>query len=289
MTEVSRLPRVSIIIPVKTAESTLPGQLEALAAQDYSGEYEVIVADNGSSDGTIRVAENFTSAFSSFKVVDARDRRGSAYARSRGSEVATGDLFLYCDADDVVQPGWIDAMVAAAADGELIAGLPRWDLLNAPESERRWLGFEGQHGFLPFATGAALGVARAALEAVGGWDPGFDISGSDTDLSWRLQLAGYRYAFAPGAVVQKRDRQTNSAYAGQHFSRGLGSAQLHAKFKSRGMPGSNPWNAVKTWVWVVVNSPLALVDEARRAEWIRKAALAGGRLVGSLRFRTMYL
>lgn len=102
--------KLSVIIPCLNAERTIGEQLAALAAQRWSERWEVIVADNGSTDGTLEVVRRFAGRLPELRVVDASQRRGSGYARNRGAAVARGEWLAFCDADDVVAPGWVAAM-----------------------------------------------------------------------------------------------------------------------------------------------------------------------------------
>src|SRR5207244_3518041 len=90
---------ISVIVPVYNAMPMLAEQLEALSKQTYRGPWELIIADNGSSDGSREIAEAWRSRIPSLRVVDASARRGPATARNVGVEAATGGLLAFCDAD----------------------------------------------------------------------------------------------------------------------------------------------------------------------------------------------
>src|SRR3954464_1168336 len=94
--------RISVIIPVRNGADTLAEQLEAPAGQTYSGEWEVILADNRATDGTRARAEQGSSKLPVLTIVDASERPGSSFARNCGAAHATGDFLAFCDADDVV-------------------------------------------------------------------------------------------------------------------------------------------------------------------------------------------
>src|SRR5579864_1647403 len=76
--------RLSIVIACRNEAETLPKQLDALAAQDWPGWWQVVVVDNGSTDGTAEVARRWADRISNLEVVDASQRRGQAYARNVG-------------------------------------------------------------------------------------------------------------------------------------------------------------------------------------------------------------
>lgn len=93
-------PFLSIIIPAHNEANRLPPSLEKidafLAGQTFTS--EVIVVENGSSDGTLRVAESFKAKMPTLKVIH-EDRRGKGLAVKRGMLEATGEYRFFCDAD----------------------------------------------------------------------------------------------------------------------------------------------------------------------------------------------
>jgi len=99
-------PLVSVVVPVRQGARTLGEQLEALSRQTYSGEWELIICDNGSTDGTRGRALAWQGALP-LRIVDASAKKGVAHARNVGIEATRGAYVLICDADDVVDPaGW---------------------------------------------------------------------------------------------------------------------------------------------------------------------------------------
>ena len=75
---------LSVIIPCYNANSTLPVQLNALAAQKWSKRWELIIVDNGSTDNSMDVASSFADCFQSFKIVDASSRKGRSICEECG-------------------------------------------------------------------------------------------------------------------------------------------------------------------------------------------------------------
>src|SRR3954451_24006623 len=131
--ETTSLPAVcsiSVVVPCLNAASTLPRQLEALSKQEYDGDWEVVVADNGSTDGTLAVADEFRGRVPRLVLVDASARPGQAYARNAGVRVATGDALLFVDADDEVEPQYVAAMADALQHHEFVAARFDSDSLN---------------------------------------------------------------------------------------------------------------------------------------------------------------
>jgi len=282
---------ISVVMPVYNGADALDEQLAALASQDYAGPWELVVADNGSDDASVALATEWGERLPSLRVVDASTRRGCAAARNIGAELAAGSVLVFCDQDDIVQPGWLAAMASALQTHELVVGCNEFATLNpmephagavsAKEPDRRG----DQYGFLPFGMSCNLGIHRRTLEAFDGFDEA--VSGADdVDLCWRVQLGGHPMLLEPGAVVAKRRRTTTGGVWRQHFDFGGRDVLLYRKFARQGMPRRLRW-AGRRYAWLVVHVG-DLARPLRRRSWVRVAAAQAGRLVGSLRFRTLY-
>ena len=114
------------------AASTLPEQLDALVAQSYSGAWEVVLADNGSTDGADTLGLAWADRLPALSVIDVPATRGASYARNVGAREAKGDFLLFCDADDVATSGWVEAMAEAAVHADLAGGRLDDVELNSP-------------------------------------------------------------------------------------------------------------------------------------------------------------
>ena len=123
---------VSVVVPARDAARTLAQQLDAIAEQDYAGPLELVVALNGGRDATAEVAADWIGRRGLGRLVDASARRGPGHARNRGAAAAAGDFLAFCDADDVVSPEWLRALVAAAGNADIVTGPHSPELLNAP-------------------------------------------------------------------------------------------------------------------------------------------------------------
>jgi glycosyltransferase involved in cell wall biosynthesis len=283
---------VSVVVPVRNGGRWIGAQLGALAEQEYVGAWEVVVVDNGSTDASADVARWFAGRLPALNVVDASQRRGVNHARNAGARAARGDLLLFCDSDDVVAPGWIEAMVQAARDADAVGGRLCGERLNHP-SVRAWrppraLGLVVTHGFLPYPAGGNMAVWRpVALQL--GWDERFRYSSSDQEFGWRVQLAGYRVAFAPDALVHQRFRAGCAAMALEQFSHGLSAPKLVRAFREQGIPSPDNRSALRRWGWLVAHAPDLCRSSELRGRWIRRAALRLGQLTGSVRYRTLCL
>ena len=191
----------SVIIPARDAARTLPGTLAALAAQDAAGvRFEVVVVDDGSTDGTRDVV---AAAPLDVRLVDGAGD-GPGGARNRGAAVARGRLLCFTDADCEPAPEWLGAIVRAADGG---ADLVQGRVLPPPDSPvgpfDRSIAVTHAHGLFETAN---LAVSRSLFERLGGFEsillPRFGKElGEDVWLGWRAVRAGARVTFEPDALV----------------------------------------------------------------------------------------
>lgn len=101
---------VSVVIPALNEADGIARQLRALDAQVFDSSWEVVVADNGSTDDTRSVVESFQSKHFLLRWIDASGRRGINHARNEGVAKSVGNRILLCDGDDEVEPGWLSAL-----------------------------------------------------------------------------------------------------------------------------------------------------------------------------------
>jgi glycosyltransferase involved in cell wall biosynthesis len=182
--------------------------LDSLARQSWDGSWEVVVADNGSTDKTRDVALEHETALP-LTVADASAQRGAGYARNVGVQRSSGAKILFVDGDDQVNEEYVTAMTAALDDHGLVAAQLDLYKLNPPSLLEVWPALDQQggplvveYGVLPFVGGCATGIRRSLFEEIGGHRPGLP---EDIDLSWRVQLAGHPAPVSvPGAIVHYR-------------------------------------------------------------------------------------
>ncbi len=105
---------VSVVIPVRNGMPWLEEQLHAVAGEKLAAEWEIVVADNGSEDGTRACVQRWSEKAPRIRLVEAAHPVGPGAARNAGVRASNGSLLVFCDADDVVQPDWLDHIVAAS-------------------------------------------------------------------------------------------------------------------------------------------------------------------------------
>lgn len=280
---------MSVVVPVRNGLPWLEEQLAALFSQDCSEPWEVIVADNGSTDRSRSVAREAGERGHPVRSIDASAVHGPAAARNAGARAAAGDLLVFCDADDIVQPGWLSACVRALEQSEAAGGVfDSWSLNGRPPPSPLVFAVPPamrQFGFLQAGLSSNLAVRRQPFEEVGGFAEDLTV-GEDTDLCWRLQLAGYRFVVAEDAVVARRDRSGFKEVLARFIAYGRCGPALYRRYRGTGLRREVA-TAAKSWAWLLLSLP-RLANPERRTKWAEIAGWRAGRLYGSIAQRTFF-
>lgn len=289
-----RTPRlVSVLLPTLNAANTVGEQLEALTRQTYEGPWEIILGDNASTDATLEIVGSFHSRLPQLRTIHVTKRRKASVLNACLNEAA-GDFLACCDADDIVDPGWLNALAQAAERCELVGGFCEVRALNDPLVQRWRSPFPSDElpnifRSMKFAVGCNTGVWSDVARAVGGWNEAHRGVGEDVDLALRVQFAGYKMCFCPDAVVHYRFRTTIRGTVRQAYKFGLAEPQLYKEFRAKGLARPNLLRSIGVWGFLLLTLPLAALSKARRGAWLLRLAHRWGRVVGSLEARTLVL
>ena len=218
-------PLVSIIIPHQAGVEILLSCLEALERDTSHPHTEIILVDNGSTDGSVEAA---LERFPKLRVVRLPVNQGYAGGCNRGIELARGSYVLLLNDDAELEPGCLGALVRAAeGDPSLGAAQPKirslrersrfeysgaagglMDVYGYPFSRGRLMGHveidRGQYddpAEVFWASGVCMLIRSSALEEVGALDEAFFAYMEEIDLCWRLQLHAYRVVCVPEAIA----------------------------------------------------------------------------------------
>jgi glycosyltransferase involved in cell wall biosynthesis len=211
------VPRFSIVVPAYNAEATLAETLDAVCAQTF-GDWECIVVDDGSVDGTLALARSYEGADPRFRVIT-QENRGTGGAYNAGVSAAGGDWVSICSADDVLLPPHLASMSRAIDEH------PECDIFSCngyfwhPDGSRELVYPEGEaaaagswsleetfiHCF--FSVGACY--RRSLFDTVGGYLT--DVFGEDYDFWLRAMASGARHLYVPEALSLHRKSETQKS------------------------------------------------------------------------------
>jgi glycosyltransferase involved in cell wall biosynthesis len=283
---------LSVVLPVFDAANVVSTQLDALAKQEWDRPWEVVVADNGCTDGTIEVVESYRDRLPALQVVDASDRRGPAHARNAGVDAARSEAIAFCDADDAVAPGWVAAMGEALARYPFVACRSEPAKLNDP-----WIAESREAQppdalstlpfppFAPYAGAGGLGVRRSVHRRLGGFDESMPVL-EDVDYCLRARADGLELRLVPDALLHYRYRTGWRATFSQARLYAQQMALVQRSYEDKAArPRGRPW-LLRGWRPIV--SSLASIH--RRGSRAKLAWLLGwqvGRYVGSVKYRVL--
>ena len=190
--------------------------LESLGRQS-DVDFETIVVDNGSTDGSSELASEFGA-----QVIRNQTNRGFCAANNQGIAVARGEFIALLNNDAEAEPGWISALhracsrapeIGMAASKILVwedpARIDKVGHLIFPDGQNRGRGagaldrgqFDNSEDVL-WPDGCAAMYRKSMLDRIGGFDEDFFAYGDDAELGLRARIAGWKCAYAPDAVVR---------------------------------------------------------------------------------------
>jgi N-acetylglucosaminyl-diphospho-decaprenol L-rhamnosyltransferase len=242
--------KATVVIPTLNGRERLLHALASVQKQTHPPA-AVVVVDNASTDGT---ADAVAQAFPDVIVLRNDENVGFGRAVNRGAEAAVGDALVLVNNDVVLEPDFLDRLLAPLADERvgMVAGvllqardpgridsagieldvtLQSYDLLwNEP--------VERLEDDVPEPIGPCGGAAAYRLEvfrAAGGFDDAFFAYWEDVDLALRLRLAGWRCAAAPAARAHHHHGATlGGASPAQRRLEAFGRAFVLARYRVRG-------------------------------------------------------
>lgn len=190
MTSVSRVTRVTIVIPAFNAADYIGEAIESVLKQDYA-DFELIVIDDGSSDRTADIAAAFSDKLKLVRQANA----GQSAALSRGWSLGTGELLGYLSADDRLRATAVRKCVARLLDlPDVVLVYPDFDVIDAqshylrtvhvPEYSQRRL-----YGQLHTLPGPGIIFRRSAYDRAGPWNPAYQKT-PDMEFFMRMAMIG---------------------------------------------------------------------------------------------------
>jgi glycosyltransferase involved in cell wall biosynthesis len=235
------VPLVSVVIPAYNAEDRLPLCIRALAGQeDPPGSMEILVVDDGSTDGTARAARE--TGCEQLRVISPGARGGPAAARNAGIEAARGELVLFTDSDCIPDRRFVAEICRPLMDDPAVGGVKGVYRTIQGSLAARFAQAEFEERYrmmsrldsIDFVDTYAAAFRGSVLEQAGGFDCSYPVpNNEDVDLSFRIAAAGHRMVFAPAAVVEHRHRPTLAGYLRLKVSRGFWRMKVYRRFPGK--------------------------------------------------------
>ena len=198
--------KISVVIPAYRAEKYLPEAVESVRSQQWGGDIEIIIVDDGSDDNTFALAEKLGD------IALSGERGGAARARNRGMRAASGDLVMLLDADDVLLPEAALSLFAPLKENPGLAasfGLVEDFIspeLTEEQKEKLRVRQSGYDGILP---GASL-IKKSVFDKIGCFDEGLKTGGETVAWMMKLRDSGVPTASINRTVLKRRLHLTNT-------------------------------------------------------------------------------
>jgi GT2 family glycosyltransferase len=209
-------PQVSVIIVNLNGKNWLARCIPSVLRSSYPrSKLEIVLVDNGSTDGSVSFARSLLEAgHVNFKIVANANNRGWSPANNQGAAVASGELLVFLSNDMEVAKKWLREIAKVFREKPKAGvvqcnSLSLWDRKTLDSSMNYLDCFGFAYGYAPqqtpcrvfFAEGMAFAIKRKVFAEIGGFDDYFFMEYDDIDLCWRVHLAGHEIYFAPRAVV----------------------------------------------------------------------------------------
>ena len=216
--------RLSVVIPVFNAELFTRICLASLETEQ--GEAEVIVVDNGSTDGTQAYVTAWAASGPNRSYLRFEERLGFARACNAGAGASDRDFILFLNNDTYLMEGFLERLAAPFAEDPavMVTGArllyPSGHIQHAGVAfnelgpHHAWVGMPGdvpialERRDYPGVTGAALAIRRSEFERQGGFDTSYQSSFEDVDLCLKVVRDGGRVVYVPDAVAYHFESMT---------------------------------------------------------------------------------
>lgn len=198
--------QISVIICTYDRKELLNSTLDSLGKQNFPLEsFEVIIVDDGSSDGTEELCNSFKRTFLNFKYVKSR-HSGLSHSRNIGIQHAQGNFILFTDDDCIVDKNWIKNFALNHGNKDIISGAINFDSRNYWSISHHISQFSNmlprkRSGKTKFLAGANMGIKKGVFETIKWFDEKFERA-QDMEFGVRAQKYGHMIYFEPRSIVR---------------------------------------------------------------------------------------
>ncbi|MFZ2504524.1 MAG: glycosyltransferase family A protein [Nocardioides sp.] len=283
----SNSPELTVVITTCNRSAVLEEALESVALQTWDGDWEVIILDNGSTVENPQTLHRWVDKMPvPTRVIVATERHNPSYARNKAVACSLATSIAFVDDDDVVSPGWVEAIGRALRTHEFVGSKFDYDRLNDPalatlnsfQSERL-----GRHFGAEIVASGGSGCRRNLWNEVGGSDEAFRVA-EDVDFSLRIALrGGIAPHFCSGAIYHVRLRDGAGPAFARGKRRGRAEVQLFAAHRDAfGVSADSGTRVAARWARLLLQLPTT-ISPRRRVHWAEQAGRRLGRLGSSVR------
>ena len=269
-----RYPKAAVIVPCHNEARHIAETIGALGRLSYP-DYEIVAVDDGSTDGTGSVLDALAASNDRLRIVRLSANRGKATALRTGAELTDAEYLICVDGDALLDEHALTWMVRALTLGPRVGGVtgnPRIRTRSTVLGRLQLGEFSSLVGLIKRAqmvwgrlftvSGVVCGFRKSALAEVGYWST--DVLTDDVDISWRLQLRGWRIRFEPRALCWILMPETLRGLWRQRLRWATGAAQVFLRYLPQLVGGRSHgmWVIAADYVisvaWAVVTFSLSV-------------------------------
>ena len=275
--------KVSIIVPTYNAEKTIKDCIESILSINYKN-YEAIFVDDGSTDNTVSIIEEFACKSKNIKLVKQK-HKGPASARNLGVKMSNGKIIFFTDSDCIVPKNWIREFLKYFFSDENIGAVggslkpaSTSTIYEIFDQKRREILYGAEKKFVNALPTCNLAVRRDVFNRIGGFDESFKhASAEDYDLCIRIRMLGYRILYDPNVFVLHYHSQNLRSLLRKAFIHGKEYIKLKRKHKESDFSViKNLLISILSPVTVLIKYPISLLPVALLYE----CSASIGRIVG---------
>ena len=235
---ISRLPTVSVIVPVRNRPQNIKECLTSLTQLNYPKEkLEIIVVDDASTDNTPDDASQFP-----VQLISLKNNRQAPFCRNLAARSSKNDFIAFIDSDCLADPLWLLELIPTFKDASLGAiggmvdsfyedkGLERYEKVKSSLYKGAWPKRSGREDPFFYVPSCNLLVRRDVFLRLKGFEETLFV-GEDVDFCWRLQKKGFHLEYRPVGKVYHKHRNKLMSFCRRRFEYGTSEPllqQLHA-------------------------------------------------------------
>jgi GT2 family glycosyltransferase len=248
---VTALIKATVAVPCYNGAQYVGRTIESLLAQSRLAD-EILVVDDGSTDDSVEIIRRYP-----VRLVRHEQNKGLATARNTAIAEATGDILAFLDVDAFADPDWLKVLLTGYDDPQIggVGGQGIESNVHSLADRWRQAHASQNHGSVPrdveHLYGLCMSFRSNALRKVGGFNVAFRTNGEDMDVGLRLNAAGFRLRYLPGAKVYHQRTDDESSL--KRTMEAWYAAAYRAKYVNR----YQPWKMFAGTLRRIVADPLS--------------------------------